>query len=100
MGGKSHNYTKELLAHIEWYSKLKGGPEDHGMYKVQKLPHTEGAILPLPQICQGCMLFPDFTNFVSNGTKASGWQSMTVLDSCNSFFVNNWQSKYVYQTLW
>ena len=84
------------LAHIEWYSKLGRNPDkNHGMYKIRKLEQIEGVVVPLSNIRQGCMLFPDFTKGVQQG-----WNSKNILDKCNTFFINNWQSKYTYQTIY
>ena len=67
------------------------------MYKIRKLPNdrTEATVIPLSNIRQGCMLFPDFTQGVR-----SDWSSKNVLDLGQTFFLNNWQSKYTYQTIY
>ena len=67
------------------------------MYKIHKLPgdRTEAMVIPLANIRQGCMLFPDFTQGVQ-----PDWNSKNVLDLGRTFFVNNWQSKYSYQTIY
>jgi hypothetical protein len=72
------------------------------MYHVSKVHNTQrtrvqGAIIPLANIRQSCMLIPIFIN------DESEWQSWTpenVLDSASSFLVNNWASKYSYETIW
>ena len=83
------------LAYIEWYSKLTRPEKNHGMYKLRKLDQTEAVIVPLGNICQGCMLFSDFTNGVE-----ADWKLKNVLDKTRTFFLNNWQSKYTYQTIY
>jgi hypothetical protein len=88
-------YPKEPLAYIEWYSKLQRAEAYHGMYKIKPLESREGIVVPLTQIRQGCMLFPDFTS-----GRNSAWTSENVLDLSSAFFVNNWQSSYTYQTIW
>jgi hypothetical protein len=70
------------------------------MYHIKKVttssnPVREGAILPLSQICQSCMLFPIFPKDVP-----SDWIPTNVLDLDKSFLVNNWLSKYSYQGIW
>lgn len=65
------------------------------MYRIRKPVKVEGAVVPLHEIRQGCMLFPDYRHGVPQG-----WRWSNVLDECDTFFVNNWQSKYAYQTLW
>ncbi len=87
------------LAHIEWYTKLKSGPDGiHGMYYIQKPREIEGVVVPLIQIRQGCMLFPNFGTLPA--ARRDYWDSDSVLDICDSFFLNHWQSTYSYQTLY
>jgi hypothetical protein len=94
--GLAHHYPTYPLAHLEWYTKLKPVPgHDHDMYHITQPPSVEGVVLPLTQIRQGCMLFPDFKDGL-----VDDWETDNVLDEAYSFYVNNWQSKYSYQTLW
>ena len=94
---QQHNaYSHIPLAYIEWYSKLRNPERNSGMYKLQQLDPIEGIIVPLTNIRQGCMLFPNF----GSGQVESSWQSKNVLDKCKTFYINNWQSKYTYQTLY
>ena len=94
--GKSHNYPTYPLAHIEWYSKLKSQPENYyGMYSIKKQQHLDGIVVPLLQIRQGCSLFPDFRCI-----DASDLTTENVLDYCDSFYLNPFQSRYTYQTLY
>ena len=83
------------LAYIEWYSKLTRPEKNHGMYKIHRLDPTEAAVVPLSNIHQGCMLFPDFSKGVPKE-----WKSKNVLDQACTFFLNNWQSKYTYQMIY
>ncbi len=82
-------WPKIPLAYIEWYTR-QGPTADkvHGMYRISKAVdnegHSQGAIIPLSNIRQGCMLFPSFRGRVDD------WNSENVLDECNSFFINNW----------
>ena len=92
-------WPTEPLAYVTWFSRFKGGPDPTtGMYRVDPsidshgLP--QGAILPLANIRQGCMLVP------CKSTWDESWSSTGILDQCSSFFVNNLQSKYTYQTIY
>ena len=97
------NWPTEPLVYIEWYSKLGGAADlKHGlMYHIKKVTTTsnpvrvQGAILPLTRIRQSCMLFPLFPKVVP-----SHWTPTNVLDHATSFLVNNWLSKYSYQSIW
>ncbi|KAJ3963557.1 hypothetical protein EV361DRAFT_813277, partial [Lentinula raphanica] len=94
------NWPKEHLAYITWYTRFKPSPDNAtGMYKVEPAVASngvpQGAIIPLSNIRQSCMLVPS--------TKTSwdkDWDSNNILDQCSSFFVNNLQTKYSYQTIY
>lgn len=99
MHGRTQAYPRYPLAHIEWYTRLKPGPDKvHGMYHIRKPHEIEGVVIPLIQIRQGCMLFPDFRTLPKS--RKGYWDSSEVLDTCDSFFLNHWQSKYSYQTIY
>jgi hypothetical protein len=51
----------------------------------------------LKAIRQSCQLIP---HMGPNVTWPSSWKSHTVLDLCSSFVLNNWASKFSYQTMW
>jgi hypothetical protein len=100
------NWTKEPLVYIEWYSKLEkaANPRNGMMYRIKKVSLTssmmdkdkvQGAILPLSRIRQSCMLFPTFPSSVP-----AHWTTDSILDYASSFYINNWLSKYSYQTIW
>ena len=98
------NWPKEPLVYIEWYSTLEraANPRNGLMYRIKKVSTTvnqktrvQGAILPLSSIRQSCMLFPIFPASVP-----VHWTPDSVLDHASSFYVNNWLSKYDYQTIW
>jgi len=89
------------MAFFEWYSPIpKSAQDSHGlMYQIQKLKPSQGRIpgdiIPLQNIRQRCMLFPSFDQKLSET-----WMPENVLDLASKFFINNWSSKYVYQTIW
>jgi hypothetical protein len=71
------------------------------MYQVKKMPlrNTNMApadIIPISSIRQTCQLIPCF----GAGVVPEGWRTDNVLDSCDRFFLNNWATKYAYQTLY
>lgn len=76
------------------------------MYRIKKVSTStsssnpdqkkvQGSILPLSHIRQSCMLFPVFPSSVP-----AHWKADKVLDTASSFYINNWLSKYCYQTIW
>ena len=90
------------LAFIEWYSPTPASAEENQglMYWIKKTSTTtgrvQGEILPLGSIRQSCMLFPSF----GREDVPSDWRTDNVLDMTLTFFINNWSSKYTYQTIW
>ena len=97
------------LTYIEWFSKLADQPNKvHKMYEVRKMSirvdgSLPGGILPLSMIRQSCQLIPNFPRPKSADVPASvpkDWSSDTVLDKGTRFLLNNWATKYAYQTLW
>lgn len=89
------------LAFVEWYSSIPASAEEmHGnMYRIKKTKtsqnRTPGAIIPLSNIRQICMLSPVFGHDIPKT-----WRTDNVLDLASVFCINNWSSKYVYQTVW
>lgn len=72
----------------------------NGMYHVQPSVSAsngtpQGEIIPLSDIRQSCMLVPSSSDWEGNS-----WTSNNILDKCPAFFVNNFQSKYTYQTIY
>ncbi|KAF8905579.1 hypothetical protein CPB84DRAFT_1625246, partial [Gymnopilus junonius] len=95
-------WPKVPLAYVEWYTRLPSEPSvQHGMYRISKPKpeasgHLPGEVLPVTSIRQSCMLFPVF----KEAADQNQWNSTNVLDTAESFLVNNWVSKYCYQTIW
>lgn len=104
------NWPKEPLAYIEWY-KLSSAPgKYHNMYTISKPTSSsnpsshilvaapvQGDIVSIRTIRQSCQLIPASS---SHSEWPSEWTSTNVLDTCSSFLLNNWSSKYAYQTLY
>ena len=96
------NWPKEPLVYIEWYLRLeKSAKPKHGMmYHIKKvssptMDKVQGTILPLSHIRQSCMLLPTFPPSVP-----AHWTTDSILNYAPSFYINNWLSKYSYQTIW
>jgi hypothetical protein len=88
------------LVYVTWFSHFRSRPDPGlGMYHVKPSVASDGtpqgAIIPLSDIRQSCMLVPS-----SRTDWDPTWTSGNVLDNCQSFFVNNLQSKYTYQTIY
>ncbi|KAF5341494.1 hypothetical protein D9757_014788 [Collybiopsis confluens] len=93
------NWPHIPLAYVAWFSHFKSQPSaEFGMYTVKPSVASngiaQGAIIPLSDIRQTCMLTPNSSDWDST------WTSDNVLDKCQFFFVNNLQSKYTYQTVY
>ncbi|KAJ3831121.1 hypothetical protein F5878DRAFT_677718 [Lentinula raphanica] len=93
------DWPREPLGYVTWYTRFKPAPDQAtGMYRVEPaiasngMPH--GAIIPLSNIRQSCMLVPGRMSWDKE------WKSENILDECSSFFVNNLQTKYTYQTIY
>jgi hypothetical protein len=74
------------------------------MYRVSKAfdaqGQPQGAVIPLSNIRQSCMLTPVFKDSDIQPEEEKRWRSDNVLDLADTFWVNNWASKYMYQTIW
>jgi hypothetical protein len=108
------SWPKDPLAYVEWYQLSHHPGHHHGMYTATSpqppqsgnnsesrhsrlFQITPGAVIPLKTIRQTCQLIP----LARPGESwPPGWTSSTVLDCCNTFLLNNWSSKYAYQTIW
>ncbi|KAI5895723.1 uncharacterized protein SCHCODRAFT_02620197 [Schizophyllum commune H4-8] len=83
---------------------MRARPAAHGFFLVDKMPRlrdgfTPGTIKSLANIRQICMLTPSYGTRLDISSQAS-WTSDNVLDECDRFLLNNFQSMYTYKTLW
>ncbi|KAI0736272.1 hypothetical protein C8Q72DRAFT_769043 [Fomitopsis betulina] len=101
--------TQGPLAYVKWYANLPASADPvHMIYEVCKLPlctdgTPAGEIIPLSMICQSCQLIPRFPKPTKErvvATVPTDWTSDSVLNKAQKFLLNNWASKYSYQTLW
>lgn len=93
------NWPTHPLAYVTWFTRFKSAPDnDTGMYRIEPArdskAQAQGIIIPLTDIRQSCMLTP------SKATWDPAWTKENILDKCDSFLVNNMQSKYSYQTIY
>jgi len=75
------------LAYVEWFSPLAASPDrKNKMYKVMRLTENGrrcASIIRVDTILGSVHLFPQF-----EATVPQEWDSSTVLEQCNSFYVN------------
>jgi len=86
------------LAYIEWFSPLSALPDANSqMYKVTKLAHKNHdsrqsvAIIPIDSILCSIHLFPQFKS-----PTPQYWDTFSVLEQCNAFWVNPFSDRYNY----
>ncbi|KAI9432312.1 hypothetical protein BJY52DRAFT_1132789 [Lactarius psammicola] len=83
------------LAYVEWFSPLTLASESHGMYRTSR-SYRDGrrlaSIIPLANICRSVQLFP-----VYGPLAPQQWQGATVLEECQSFYVNPFLDRHIYQ---
>jgi hypothetical protein len=66
------SWPKILLAYVEWYLKQKPeADKSTGMYSIKSTQNLEGvplgAVIPVSEIHQSCMLIPKYENSESEG---------------------------------
>ena len=92
------SWPRNHLAYIEWYRPQERIADDStGMYVIKKTKDIQCSVVSLKSIRQSCMLIPKFDDSID---WQSTWTSANILDSASTFFLNNWQSSYAYQTIW
>ncbi|KAI9431986.1 hypothetical protein H4582DRAFT_1821876 [Lactarius indigo] len=83
------------LTYVEWFSPASAPGTSHNMCRVSR-HHRNGrrsaSVIPLTDICRSVQLFPVFGPVVPRH-----WQSATVLEECNNFYVNPFVDKHMYQ---
>ena len=92
-------WPTQPLAYVTWFTRFRPSPDnDTGMYRIEPAKDSkaqaQGMIIHLTDIRQSCMLTPSKTNWDPT------WTRDNILDKCESFLVNNMQSKYSYQTIY
>lgn len=87
------------LAYVEWYTLFGAAPEaNHLMFKVSPTMTSTGdhvsSIIPVANIYCSVHLFPKF-----GPAAPQGWTSSSVLDCCQTFYVNSFTDKHLYRLL-
>ena len=86
------------FAYVEWFSKIQGAPDrNHQMFKVTRLfqdGHRLASIIPVSRIRRSVHLFPKFGQVAPRD-----WTSGTVLERCNTFYVNQLSDRHSYITI-
>jgi hypothetical protein len=85
------------LAYVEWFSPLSATPDPkHRMHRVSKLTQNGrrcSGIIPVDSILSSVHLIPRF-----GPVTPPDWSSFTVLDQCDTFYVNTFTNRYSYLT--
>ena len=83
------------LAYVEWFSPLSAMCDaNHLMYKVTRSTRNgfqSGAIVPVDSILCSVHLLPQFGPIVPQN-----WNTFSVLEQCDTFFVNPFVDRYNY----
>lgn len=83
------------LVYAEWFSPLSARRDtNHLMYKVTRLTHCgrrRAAVIPVESIIGSVHLLPQFGPITT-----PSWNSFSVLDQCNSFYVNPFSDRHNY----
>ena len=87
---------------MEWFSQTSPLPNiDSKFYKIKKSKKNgtnelNTGIVTLDQVQQSIHLIPVFPKNSTNTL----WTSETVLDLCDTFFINNWSNIRTYQHIY
>lgn len=93
---------KVHLAFVEWYTRPHLSPDAASLlYEVKKQREkgsneVVGQIIYLSDIRHSVQLMPKFGRQNTN----LEWKSHTILDECESFYINNMGSHYTYQSVY
>ena len=85
------------LAYVEWFNPVPAMPDrKYHMYKVSRSMqggHRRAAIIPIDRILRSVHLIPRFGSHTP-----PDWSNFTVLEQCDSFFVNPFTDIHNYLT--
>jgi hypothetical protein len=86
------------LAYVEWYSPLDSRDPNHRMFKIFPLKDSEGtricSVIPLTDVQRSVHLIPRF-----GPVAPVTWTSNNVLDECNTFFLNDFTDRHLFQQI-
>ncbi|KAI9461724.1 hypothetical protein BJY52DRAFT_1425670 [Lactarius psammicola] len=83
------------LAYVEWFSPPSPPGPSHNMCRISRNYRNgrrSASIIPLTDVCRSVQLFPVF-----GPVAPRHWQGTTVLEECNSFYVNPFLDRHMYQ---
>jgi len=93
----SLNTPPKHLAYVEWFTPLPATPDPkHGMYRVSRLTENgrrSASVITIGSIVRSIHLIPQFGPVVPRE-----WNSFTVLELCNSFYINPFADVHSYLT--
>ncbi|KAI9433897.1 hypothetical protein H4582DRAFT_2112690 [Lactarius indigo] len=76
----------EHLVYVEWFSPIPANPgPNHRLYRVTRLTHhgqRRASIIPVESILRSVHLFPIFSQYTPE------WNTFSVLELCNAFYIN------------
>ncbi|KAI0634746.1 hypothetical protein C8Q77DRAFT_1253414 [Trametes polyzona] len=83
------------LAYVERFTPFTPPSRDHGLYKVSRQRDSAGArlatVVEVRSIRRSCHLFP-----ITGAVIPREWTSSTVLDTCESFWLNSFSDLHMY----
>jgi hypothetical protein len=99
------SWPRTHFAYVEWFSQPLRITTAHGLPSISKSRDIKGqpmgAVVPLSDIRQTCMLTPDFTaRSTLEKLEAWGKNPTLVQKECEKFLVNPYQSLYSFQTVY
>ncbi|KAF8262583.1 hypothetical protein EI94DRAFT_1773159 [Lactarius quietus] len=87
------------LAYVQWYSPLTVQDPNHGMFKIRPQKDSDAnwtcSIIPVGNIQRSVHLLPKFGPVVPKE-----WTSDSILDRCDTFFVNDLSNRQLFHTLY
>ena len=91
----TNSQPPEHLAYVEWFTPFQPRPEANShLYKVSRAHRGDArmaSIIPVGNITQSIHLVP-----LVGSMMARDWNSATVLERCQSFFVNSFMNTQTY----
>jgi hypothetical protein len=94
----THSTPPTQFAYLEWFSPFPSEPEHHHlMYRISRSyrrGHRCAAVVPITAIKRSVHLFPQF-----GPTVPSHWHASTILEQCQTFYVNPFIDKDMYKAL-
>lgn len=90
--------SETIFAYVEWFTELKHPHDINRMYEVKRSMESNGqcsaAVIPVTQIYRSCHLIPYLKEDLVTALDPD-----TVLDTCDSFFLNDFLDLHSYTIL-